>query len=89
MLLWQDSFDRLCLPASALACLQTLGANSDGESHSASQSSSPSTDSPASNTARQSGGEDGGKSCKAVHNCAGKPVLNWLKVCTLYHTIIV
>ena len=57
----------------------------------ASQSRSPFTDSSPSNkapTAGQSGDEDSVRECKAGHKGAGKPVLNWLKVCTLYQTPI-
>ena len=46
VMVWQDSFECFCLPASTLPCPQTLSANSDGVSHLATQSSSPLTDSP-------------------------------------------
>lgn len=86
----QDSFDRLCLPASALPCLQSATVNSDQAPYLAIQSSRLSTKGPSSSSALttdQSGDGQHITACQPDQEPTEKGVLNWLQVWGLYSTI--
>ncbi|KAL3154346.1 hypothetical protein ABBQ32_013826 [Trebouxia sp. C0010 RCD-2024] len=78
----QDSFDRLCLPASALPSLQSAAANSDQAPYLADQSSRVSTKSPSSSpalTTHQSGVGQHVTAPQPDQERTEKGVLNWLQ----------
>ena len=84
--LWQDSFDRLCLPAAALLCLQSPSVTSDPVPRSPVTQGSVSNTAP---TARQSESEHRSRACQPGQNGTEKHSLNWLQVWVLYCSISV